>query len=77
VLLDRRHAAVGLTRQIDVQTLTKVSVRAPANRPRCVRVLKYIPCSYFSERAGNQKEFKMYIGGGALLLVIILVLFLR
>jgi hypothetical protein len=52
-----------------------VPVRAAANRPRRVRVLKYILCSPSSESVGNQKEFKMYIGGGALLLIIILLLF--
>jgi hypothetical protein len=54
-------------------------VRAPANRPRRARVLKYILRSYSSESAGNQKESKMYIGGGIglVLLIVILVMFLR
>ena len=46
---------------------------------RCifVRVLQWIPYSYSPENEGNQKESKMYIGGGAILLIIILFLFLR
>jgi hypothetical protein len=54
-----------------------VPVRVPTNRPRCVRVLKYITRHYTSESAGNQKEFNMYIGGGLLLLLIVLFLVLR
>ena len=66
-------------RKIDVQTPTEVPVRAPANRPRCARVLKYITRSYSSESVGNQKESKMYIGGGIglVLLIVVLVLFFR
>ena len=50
---------VARQRKIDVQTPTEVPARAPANRPRCVRVLKYIMRSYSSENVGNQKESKM------------------
>jgi hypothetical protein len=56
--------------------LPKMPVRVPANRPRCVRVLKYSALLLFRER-GNHKEFNMYIGGGLLLLLIVLFLVLR